>query len=71
MPLNISWLLNNKKIEENAQITTSAIGKRGSALSMESVSHEHAGKYTCVAKNAAGEGAYSADLQVNSYVWFN
>lgn len=45
-------------------------GKRGSILSIDSVSHAHAGKYTCVAKNKAGEATYSADLNVNGYYFF-
>lgn len=40
-------------------------GKKLSALSLESVSFESAGEYTCVAKNRAGVARFSAHLNVN------
>lgn len=65
LPITIEWLLNDKKLEAFPELSTMPAGKRGSILSIESVSHSHAGKYTCVAKNPAGQTSYSAELNVN------
>ncbi|XP_066245925.1 coxsackievirus and adenovirus receptor homolog, partial [Euwallacea similis] len=67
LPLNFDWLLNGKKLGTYPELAAMPAGKRGSILSIESISHEYAGKYTCVAKNAAGEASYSSDLDVNGY----
>lgn len=68
LPIKISWMLNNKDVALYPEISTSLIGKRGSALSIESISHEHAGKYTCLASNLAGNETYSSNLLVNGDV---
>lgn len=65
LPITIEWQLNNKKLEVFPEITVSSASKRSSTLSVESVSHAHAGIYTCSAKNKAGETAYTAELKVN------
>ncbi|XP_066244771.1 cell adhesion molecule Dscam1 isoform X35 [Euwallacea similis] len=65
LPINISWLLNDEPVNTHPEISVSLIGKRGSALSIESVSHQHAGKYTCIASNIAGLERYSSSLDVN------
>lgn len=69
LPMKIVWFLNDRNVQEYPEMSISLIGKRGSALSIESVSHEHVGKYTCLAKNAAGEETYSTNLHVNGYVF--
>lgn len=67
LPISIEWMLNDRKLEKFPEMSTMPAGKRGSILSIESISHAHAGKYTCVAKNRAGHAAYSAELHVNGY----
>lgn len=67
LPISINWLLNDKKLQKFPEMSTMAAGKRGSILSIESVSHAHAGKYSCVAQNQAGQSTYSAELHVNGY----
>lgn len=67
LPITIKWLLNDKELELYPEMSTMPAGRRGSILSIESISHAHAGKYTCVAKNPAGEADYSAELNVNGY----
>lgn len=42
-------------------------GKRNSVLSIDSAGAQHAGNYTCVAKNRADTAAYSAELVVNGW----
>lgn len=65
LPIIIEWQLNNKKLETFPEITVSSGSKRSSTLVAESVSHAHAGIYTCLAKNKAGETSYHTELKVN------
>lgn len=43
--------------------------KRISQLSIDYVTAEHAGLYTCLARNKAGYANYSTSLHVNGYCW--
>lgn len=64
-PFHITWLLNNNQLisgQNGVVITTS---KRTSQLSIESVSYENQGLYTCIVTNMAGSTNYSAELTVN------
>lgn len=63
-PLNITWNLNDKPIDDYPGITVNNM-RRVSLLTIESVRADHAGKYTCVAANSAGTSSYSADLNIN------
>ena len=65
LPIGIQWLLNGKPLDTYPEMSAAPAGKRGSVLSIESVTHAHAGKYTCLAKNGAGEASYSDFLNVN------
>lgn len=65
IPMTITWLLNNKTINQMADISISQIGKRIHVLSIESVAGHHAGQYSCRAKNIAGLSDHSAILSVN------
>lgn len=65
LPINITWFLNGKNVREMDDIITSGFGKRGSSLGIDSVSAKHAGKYTCLAQNQAGNASYTAELIVN------
>lgn len=67
LPISIDWLLNDKKLKMFPEMSVMPAGMRGSILSIESVSHSHAGKYTCLAKNRAGQASYSDELAVNGY----
>lgn len=67
LPLSIQWLFNDKRIEAFREVSVTTVGKRSSILSIDSVSYDLAGNYTCKTKNEAGETLFSAELQVNGY----
>lgn len=68
LPLEISWLLNGRPADTTISINMDSSRKRVSQLSIDSVSAEHAGEYTCLAKNKAGITSFSALLNVNGIV---
>lgn len=64
-PVSISWLLNGEPVQsgyEGVMVTKS--GQRISMLAIESVRSEHAGNYSCIARNRAGEVQHSSTLRV-------
>lgn len=65
-PISFKWLHKNESIvgSENVRIEFT---KRSSILSIESVSGEDAGVYTCVASNRAGATNLSSTLIVKGY----
>ncbi|XP_076265908.1 Down syndrome cell adhesion molecule 1 isoform X38 [Rhynchophorus ferrugineus] len=65
LPLNIRWMFNGKLLDESEEISMSPLGRRGSTLSIESLSHSHVGTYSCLAENHAGKSSYSSELNVN------
>lgn len=69
MPVKIIWDSNSEPIRDGSGVLLTAVGKRSSSLSIESVSGENAGNYTCRAKNRAGYVEYTATLLVNSTVF--
>lgn len=64
LPIDISWYLNNKSIAEYAGIATVKAGKRNQVLNIESVTADHSGNFTCIAKNKAGSSDFTTDLKV-------
>ncbi|KAG5309252.1 DSCL protein, partial [Acromyrmex insinuator] len=65
-PVKIVWTFNGKPISlHDSDITITNINKHMSALSIESVAARHAGEYTCVATNRAGNVSHSTILVVN------
>lgn len=65
LPINIIWLLKGKNVNLFSGIVTNRVNKRLSTLSIESVDASHAGEYTCLAMNKAGNVSFSAYLHVN------
>lgn len=65
LPIKISWFLNNETVNNFGGITTSKMGGKISTIAIDSVQENHAGQYTCVAENKAGEARYSVMLNVN------
>lgn len=68
LPLRIEWLFNNRSINTLDDVIVAKISKRASALSIESVTAQHVGNYTCVGSNDAGNTSFTAQLFVNG--WF-
>ncbi|XP_018394808.1 PREDICTED: Down syndrome cell adhesion molecule-like protein Dscam2 [Cyphomyrmex costatus] len=65
-PVKIVWTFNGKPISvHDSDIMITNINKHMSALSIESVAARHAGEYTCVATNRAGNVSHSTTLVVN------
>ncbi|KAJ2950045.1 hypothetical protein O0L34_g11384 [Tuta absoluta] len=67
LPLDISWTFSSETIDSNQQrdITTTPLGPRASVLTINSVSANHQGNYTCIVQNAAGRAEHVATL-----VWY-
>lgn len=63
LPLEISWTHDGYAIGPGVAITKTS--KRISQLSIETVQASHAGRYTCSARNKAGEATFTALLNVN------
>lgn len=70
LPINITWLFNNEPLK-NSDVTVSAIGRRASAISIDQVSWEHVGNYTCIGENRAGKSSFTAQLFVNGTTLFS
>lgn len=66
-PINITWTLNDQPVLKYHGINTVALGKKMSALSIESVSVEHAGNYSCQASNVGGTASQSTELVINGW----
>lgn len=66
-PIEIRWSLNSQPIDRHSfsDISITKSGKMISLLSIDSVSAQHAGEYTCEASNQAGGTSRSATLVVN------
>ncbi|XP_031772523.1 Down syndrome cell adhesion molecule-like protein Dscam2 isoform X3 [Apis florea] len=65
-PVEIVWKFDGRAIGFNdPDVTITRINKHMSALSIESVAARHAGEYTCVATNRAGNVTHSTTLAVN------
>lgn len=65
LPITIFWFYNSQPIENLRYVSISRLGKRVSALTIDSVSHRFIGNYTCLGRNAAGEAKETAVLLVN------
>nr|XP_049465886.1 Down syndrome cell adhesion molecule-like protein Dscam2 isoform X30 [Anopheles coluzzii] len=63
-PIMIEWLFNGNRVTTNDGINIMKSGQKISILSIESVQSRHAGNYTCVARNNAGESQHTSELKV-------
>uniref|UniRef100_T1J767 Down syndrome cell adhesion molecule n=1 Tax=Strigamia maritima TaxID=126957 RepID=T1J767_STRMM len=64
LPLNISWLKNDKQLPEDHSINVHNLDDYSSVLSIDPVTKKHDGNYTCIAKNMAGSDFLVASLIV-------
>lgn len=71
VPIEIIWLFEGQRVTSNDGITVSKMGAKMSTLYIESIRPRHAGNYSCVARNKAGQVEHSSELKVigNSSVW--
>ncbi|XP_059046490.1 cell adhesion molecule Dscam2 isoform X9 [Achroia grisella] len=67
LPLDISWTFSSETLDSSLHrdIMTMQLGPRASALTINPVSANHQGNYTCIVQNAAGRVEYAATLVVN------
>ena len=64
-PITISWSFPGHQ-HESYGISTVKVAERVSLLTINEVRAEHAGNYTCIAKNQAGSVSRTAELLINS-----
>lgn len=65
LPIEIQWYFNNNLIKSGDNGIMLFNTKRLSQLTIDSVSHENQGNYTCMVKNVAGSMNYTETLYVN------
>lgn len=65
LPIQFSWLHNNISVGYRNGVGVSKVGNKNSVLTIESITDQHSGIYTCLVKNNAGVTSYSAILNVN------
>ena len=65
LPIVFEWFHNDQPIDAFYGISVSKLGKRTSAMTIDSISGQHAGNYTCKATNSAASEQFSAHLIVN------
>lgn len=70
LPIELNWFFNSRPLLSYEGISTSKIGKRTSLLTIDSVNGNHAGNYTCVAKNQADNVNFTASLIVNGIYFY-
>lgn len=70
-PLTITWIFNGTPLSSNMGmamgVSTTKLGRRSSALIIDSVSAYNAGDYICKGENAYGSAFYKARLVVNGW----
>lgn len=66
-PVQVEWLLNGEPAGRMADISIVKLGKRVTALTVDSVGGHHRGTFTCRVTNEAGRVEQSAVLFVNGW----
>lgn len=65
LPFTFKWFLNDKPLDDHFHgVNVVMIGKKTSVLTIDSLEEIHAGNYTCIATNRAGQSTHSAELIV-------
>lgn len=68
-PIDIEWLFNGYAINSFSGATVTKSGRRASILTIDNVNAQHAGNYSCVAKNKAATVSQSAELIINGLIF--
>lgn len=63
MPFKFEWLFNNESIDALTNINIDET-RRSSTLTIESITGEHAGNYSCLTSNKGGSAYASVELIV-------
>lgn len=73
LPLNITWKypgdqqVTSVSNSQRPKVTVVKMADRAAMLSIDILTAEHAGNYTCVASNAAASASYTAELHINGF----
>jgi hypothetical protein len=65
LPVKIFWKLNGRSVDNVEGVNIMQTKKRVSQLTIDDVQAHHAGEYTCIASNKAGNTSFSSYLRVN------
>ncbi|XP_068899442.1 cell adhesion molecule Dscam1 isoform X36 [Tenebrio molitor] len=65
LPVKIFWKLNGRSVDNVEGVNIMQTKKRVSQLTIDDVQAHHAGEYSCVASNKAGNTSFSSYLRVN------
>nr|CAD7459082.1 unnamed protein product [Timema tahoe] len=65
LPLTITWLKDGRALDPAQRISVSQVDQFNSILLIESLSPDHNGNYSCVARNLAAEATRTQQLTVN------
>ncbi|XP_068083857.1 cell adhesion molecule Dscam2 [Anabrus simplex] len=65
LPLTISWLKDGRPLESAQRVSITQVDQFNSILLIESLSPDHNGNYSCVARNLAAEVSHTQQLMVN------
>lgn len=63
-PIELIWLFNDHRLRTGDGVLITHTNQKLSMLFIESVQPRHAGNYTCIARNRAGQVQHSSDLKV-------
>ncbi|KAL1130463.1 hypothetical protein AAG570_011711 [Ranatra chinensis] len=65
LPLTVSWLKDGRPLDPKHRLAVQQVDRFNSILLIESLSPEHNGNYSCVARNPAAEAVHTQRLVVN------
>ncbi|XP_024945332.1 Down syndrome cell adhesion molecule-like protein Dscam2 isoform X13 [Cephus cinctus] len=65
LPLSISWLKDGRSMGPSERVTVTNVDQFNSILMIESLSPDHNGNYSCVARNLAAEVSHTQRLVVH------
>ncbi|KAK2583617.1 hypothetical protein KPH14_009555 [Odynerus spinipes] len=65
LPLTISWLKDGRSMGPSERVTVTNVDQYNSILMIESLSPDHNGNYSCVARNLAAEVSHTQRLVVH------
>ena len=65
LPLSISWLKDGRSMGPSERVTITNMEQFSSILMIESLSPDHNGNYSCVARNLAAEVSHTQRLVVH------